>query len=105
MTGHVRYWPIADIPSCTAHVRFWSDSGHWQSVRNVLQRCGPFSRCVNQPHWPKVQHRARPVHASNVGWHDSGNDAVWILSKDGLDLRLTTVMGHWKRLFSWRWSR
>jgi hypothetical protein len=48
-----------------------------------------FSRCVNQPHWPKLQHRARPVHASNVGWHVSGNDAVWILSKDGLDLRLT----------------
>jgi hypothetical protein len=19
---HVRYWPLADIPSCTAHVRF-----------------------------------------------------------------------------------
>ena len=19
----VRYWPLADIPSCTAHVRFW----------------------------------------------------------------------------------
>jgi hypothetical protein len=19
----VRYWPKADIPSCTAHVRFW----------------------------------------------------------------------------------
>src|SRR5262249_38815794 len=22
-SGDVRYWPIADIPSCTAHVRFW----------------------------------------------------------------------------------
>jgi hypothetical protein len=21
--GHVRYWHKADIPSCTAHVRFW----------------------------------------------------------------------------------
>jgi len=21
--GHVRFWPKADIPSCTAHVRFW----------------------------------------------------------------------------------
>jgi hypothetical protein len=20
---NVRYWPLADIPSCTAHVRFW----------------------------------------------------------------------------------
>jgi hypothetical protein len=20
---HVRYWPKADIPNCTAHVRFW----------------------------------------------------------------------------------
>jgi len=20
---NVRYWPKADIPSCTAHVRFW----------------------------------------------------------------------------------
>jgi len=19
----VRFWPLADIPSCTAHVRFW----------------------------------------------------------------------------------
>jgi hypothetical protein len=24
----VRYWPKADIPSCTAHVRFWGESGH-----------------------------------------------------------------------------
>ena len=23
---NVRYWPIADIPSCTAHVRFWGQS-------------------------------------------------------------------------------
>jgi hypothetical protein len=37
----VRFWPIADIGSCIAHVRFWSDSGHWQSARN-LPRCGPF---------------------------------------------------------------
>jgi hypothetical protein len=29
----------------------------------------------------------------------SGNEAAWTLSKDGLDFRLTTVMGHWKRLF------
>ena len=21
--GHVRYWHLADIPSCTAHVRYW----------------------------------------------------------------------------------
>jgi hypothetical protein len=25
---NVRYWPKADIPSCTAHVRFWGKSGH-----------------------------------------------------------------------------
>jgi hypothetical protein len=24
----VRYWPKADIPRCTAHVRFWRQSGH-----------------------------------------------------------------------------
>src|SRR4029450_3637838 len=24
----VRYWPKADIASCTAHVRFWRESGH-----------------------------------------------------------------------------
>src|SRR5262249_23173396 len=24
----VRYWPKADIRSCTAHVRFWGQSGH-----------------------------------------------------------------------------
>jgi hypothetical protein len=23
MTGNVRYWPLADMRSCTAHVRFW----------------------------------------------------------------------------------
>jgi hypothetical protein len=41
----VRFWPLADILSCTAHVCFWSDSGYWQSTgwsRNVLQRCGLF---------------------------------------------------------------
>ena len=34
--GHVvnvRYWPIADVRSCTAHVRFWNKSGH------VVLRC------------------------------------------------------------------
>ena len=25
---NVRYWPKADIRSCTAHVRFWGQSGH-----------------------------------------------------------------------------
>ena len=25
---NVQFWPIADIPSCTAHVRFWVQSGH-----------------------------------------------------------------------------
>jgi hypothetical protein len=24
----VRYWPKADIPSCTAHVRLWGQSRH-----------------------------------------------------------------------------
>ena len=24
----VRYWHLADIPSCTAHVRYWGQSGH-----------------------------------------------------------------------------
>jgi len=23
MSNDVRYWPKADIPSCTAHVQFW----------------------------------------------------------------------------------
>ena len=26
--GDVRLWHLADIPSCTAHVRFWGQSGH-----------------------------------------------------------------------------
>src|SRR4029453_14541073 len=25
---YVRFWPKADIPNCTAHVRFWGESGH-----------------------------------------------------------------------------
>ena len=25
---HVRYWPVADIASCAAHVRFRGGSGH-----------------------------------------------------------------------------
>jgi hypothetical protein len=29
----VRYWHLADIPSCTAHVRFWGKSGHKNSWR------------------------------------------------------------------------
>ena len=28
MHADVRYWPIADILSCTAHVRFRGQSGH-----------------------------------------------------------------------------
>ena len=32
----VRFWPKADIPSCTAHVRFRRQSGH-----DVLQRKCP----------------------------------------------------------------
>jgi hypothetical protein len=28
MCRHVRFWPKADIPSCTAHVRFQGQSGH-----------------------------------------------------------------------------
>ena len=27
-TGHVRYWHLADIGLCAAHVRFWTQSGH-----------------------------------------------------------------------------
>ena len=32
----VRYWHLADMPSCTAHVRFWGKSGH-----DVLHRKCP----------------------------------------------------------------
>jgi hypothetical protein len=27
-SANVRYWPKADIPSCTAHVRFRGQGGH-----------------------------------------------------------------------------
>ena len=27
----VRYWHLADIPSCTAHVRYWGQSGHHEA--------------------------------------------------------------------------
>src|SRR4029077_69489 len=33
---NVRYWHKADIPSCTAHVRFWGSSGHRFLVFGVL---------------------------------------------------------------------
>ena len=26
--SNVRYWHLADMPSCTAHVRYWGQSGH-----------------------------------------------------------------------------
>jgi len=35
-TIHVRYWPIADIGARTAHVRFWSKSGHALLRRTCL---------------------------------------------------------------------
>jgi hypothetical protein len=25
---HVRYWPKTDMSLCTAHIRFWGQSGH-----------------------------------------------------------------------------
>jgi hypothetical protein len=28
VTCHVRYWPLADIDECAAHVRFWGQSRH-----------------------------------------------------------------------------
>jgi hypothetical protein len=31
----VRYWPLADIASCVAHVRFRGQSGHWTTVQLV----------------------------------------------------------------------
>jgi hypothetical protein len=37
-TGHVinvRYWHLADIPLCTAHVRYWGQSGHAPTSRDV----------------------------------------------------------------------
>jgi class 3 adenylate cyclase len=37
--AHGRYWPKADVPSCTAHVRFWGQSGHGFSVQ--MSACAP----------------------------------------------------------------
>ena len=31
MDRNVRYWYLADIGFCTAHVRYWSNSGHWNA--------------------------------------------------------------------------
>ena len=31
MDRNVRYWHLADIGFCTAHVRYWSNSGHWNA--------------------------------------------------------------------------
>jgi hypothetical protein len=43
-TRDVRYWPKADIASCTAHVRFRSKSGHfWHQSGHQVRRvanCG-----------------------------------------------------------------
>jgi hypothetical protein len=36
VTGDVRYWPKADIASCTAHVRFRGQSGHGLSQCTYL---------------------------------------------------------------------
>jgi hypothetical protein len=30
--AHVRFWHLADIPSCTAHVRFRGKSGHLETI-------------------------------------------------------------------------
>jgi hypothetical protein len=33
---HVRFWPKADIASCTAHVRFWEQSRHGDCAAKCL---------------------------------------------------------------------
>ena len=40
VSGDVRYWPIADIPSCTAHVRFQRHSGP-RLIRSLLVATQP----------------------------------------------------------------
>ena len=55
---NVRFWHKADMPSCAAHVRFWSKSGHdvshckclllTQSGHRLTQATPPFSL----PVWP-----------------------------------------------------
>ena len=42
---NVRYWHKADIPSCTAHVRFWGKSGH----RLVRCTCLLLTQSGHQP--------------------------------------------------------
>ena len=36
MGTDVRFWPIADIPSCTVNVRFWGQSGHDACIAKCL---------------------------------------------------------------------
>src|SRR5215510_15547784 len=34
-SSNVRFWPIADIRYCTAHVRFWGQSGHRSNISQM----------------------------------------------------------------------
>ena len=50
--ANVRYWHLADIPSCTAHVRFWGQSGH----RSRIAKCPLMTpkrtfNCLQIGHW------------------------------------------------------
>jgi len=79
----------ADIRSCTLHF----GRRLLGCITAVRGRSGPrsnFNEHKLTPRWP--------VRMATLGAL-FGSEAGWILSKGGLDLRLTTAMGHWKLLY------
>src|SRR5262249_48837060 len=62
-----RYWPLADIPSCTAHVRFRRESGHCDCAEVAQPEANRIGQRHRQhlgkewsPKWsPTTHHEAR----------------------------------------------
>ena len=55
----VRYWHLADITLCTAHVCFWGESGH------ALLHC-KYTLMTQSGHGPRLN----PFRITGLGWYD-----------------------------------
>ena len=69
---NVRYWPKADIASCTAHVRFWGYSGHDVLRRICLlltqqRHCPAFYVAARSEFSALSKHLLEPVRCSLLG--------------------------------------
>jgi hypothetical protein len=92
---NVRFWPIADIPSCPAHIRFTPKSGHVRCV--VTSHAATEER--NTP-YTYVQFTNLLDRLSLVVINFLGQKA-WIFLKDGSVFLVAVAMAHWKFCHLW----